>query len=161
VNSDATRAGILELIALVNSARAFPAADRKATASEAHAAAARLEADFAVSRTLAVYGSLAPGKENHHIVAPLGGEWTPGIVEGDLNQNGWGASLGYSAFHPREGGTAVPAQVLSSEALADAWPMLDDFEGADYRRILVPVFARDSGTPRQLLTVANLYASAT
>ena len=47
--------------------------------------------------------------------------------------------------------------------MASAWPELDRFEGAGYRRILVPVFAKEMGTAqeageRRLHTVANLYA---
>ncbi len=128
--------------------------------SPAAQAEARLEARFATSRTLAVYGTLAPGQPNHHVVAPLGGEWTAGVVRGDLAPVGWGATLGYPAFRPREGGGAVPVQVLASDGLADAWPDLDRFEGPEYRRILVPVFHAGAADERRLLTVANLYAAA-
>ena len=114
----------------------------------------QLDALFHTSRTLAVYGTLAPGQPNHHIVAPLGGEWTNGVVEGDLYPTGWGAILGYPAFRPRAGGAAVAVQVLISPLLPAAWPALDEFEGPEYQRILVPVF-----TERRLYTVANLYAA--
>jgi gamma-glutamylcyclotransferase (GGCT)/AIG2-like uncharacterized protein YtfP len=120
----------------------------------------RLEAVFGMSRTLAVYGTLAPGQPNHHVVAPLGGEWTAGVIEGDLLPTGWGAALGYPAFRPRAGGPAVAVQVLSAPMLADAWPELDRFEGPGYRRILVPVFAPGPAGERRLATVANLYAAA-
>jgi hypothetical protein len=46
--------------------------------------------------------------------------------------------------------------------LASAWPELDRFEGEGYRRIVVPVFAKEMGSgqvgERRLHTVANLYA---
>lgn len=53
--------------------------------------------------------------------------------------------------------------VLSASRLADAWSELDRFEGEGYRRILVPVFAKEMDTAqeageRRLYTVANLYA---
>ena len=117
----------------------------------------QLDALFGTSHTLAVYGTLAPGQPNHHIVAPLGGEWTDGWIEGDLFPVGWGATLGYPAFRPRAGGAAVAVKVLISPMLATAWPDLDRFEGAEYRRILVPVFRPALG---ELYTIANLYAAA-
>lgn len=120
-----------------------------------------LEARFRVSRALAVYGTLAPGRPNHHVIAPLGGEWTDGVVEGELSPAGWGATLGYPAFRPQAGGDAVPVRVLTSARLPEAWWRLDAFEGPEYRRILVPVFGPDAaGGRRRLYTVANLYAVA-
>ena len=120
----------------------------------------QLEALFNVSQVLAVYGSLAPGQSNHHMVAPLGGEWSDGFVEGDLYQVGWGAAIGHRAFRPRAGGPKVAVKVLTSPLLPRAWPDLDQFEGADYRRILIPVLADDADGGRRLTTVANLYAAA-
>ncbi len=120
----------------------------------------RLDALFRTRHVLAVYGTLAPGRSNHHVVAPLGGEWTDGVVEGDLFPVGWGATLGYPAFLPRAGGPAVAVQLLTTPMLAGAWPDLDRFEGPGYRRILVPVFSPGPADERRLLTVANLYAAA-
>ena len=120
----------------------------------------QLEAMFKVSNVLAVYGSLAPGQSNDHMVAPLGGEWSDGFVEGDLFQVGWGAAIGHRAFRPRAGGQKVAVKVLTSSLLPQAWPSLDHFEGGEYRRILIPVFAEDADGGRSLATVANLYAAA-
>ncbi len=120
----------------------------------------QLDALFRTSHTLAVYGTLAPGQPNHHVVAPLGGEWTGGLIEGDLLPVGWGAPLGYPAFRPRIGGAAVAVQVLTAPMLATAWPTLDRFEGPEYRRILVPVFSPGLAGERRLDTVANLYSAA-
>jgi gamma-glutamylcyclotransferase (GGCT)/AIG2-like uncharacterized protein YtfP len=118
----------------------------------------QLDALFRISETLAVYGSLAPGQANHHIVAPLGGEWTGGVVEGELLPAGWGTGLGYLGFRPLAGGGTIAVQVLTAAALTTAWPMLDEFEGPEYQRILVPVFSVDG--ERRLQAVANLYAAA-
>ena len=142
---------VLRFVAAANAARR----DRDAPAADAER---RLDALFRTSETLAVYGTLAPGQPNHHIVEPLGGEWSDGVIEGDLFPAGWAAELGYLAFRPRPGGAPVAVQVLTAPALATAWPMLDDFEGPEYQRILVPVF-RAAGE-RRLYTVANLYAAA-
>ena len=134
-----------------------------AVGSDGRRAERKLDALFRTSRTLAVYGTLAPGQPNHHVVAPLGGEWTDGLIEGDLLPLGWGAALGYPGFRPRIGGDTVAVQVLSAPSLATAWPTLDRFEGPGYERILVPVFSTELGPgqagERRLYTVANLYAA--
>ena len=41
----------------------------------------RIESLIGTSQRLAVYGSLAPGRQNHHIGEPLGGTWTDGVVD--------------------------------------------------------------------------------
>jgi gamma-glutamylcyclotransferase (GGCT)/AIG2-like uncharacterized protein YtfP len=130
--------------------------------SDARRAERRLDDLFRTAHTLATYGTLAPGRPNHHVVAPFGGEWTEGLMEGDLLPVGWGADLGYPGFRPRVGGDAVAVWVLEAPLLAGAWLDLDRFEGEGYRRILVPVFAKEIGSgqasERRLHTVANLYA---
>lgn len=111
------------------------------------------EALYGASQYLAVYGSLAPGRENHRVVAQLAGDWREGFVHGDLSPAGWGAALGFPALQWRPDGPRVPVHLLCSDRLtADEWARLDQFEGAEYRRVLVPVY-HDSG----LLAVANLY----
>ena len=49
---------------------------------------------------LATYGSLAPGRPNHHQLDGLEGRWSEGDVYGRLVDAGWGASLGYPALIP-------------------------------------------------------------
>lgn len=120
----------------------------------------KLEILFRTSHTLAVYGTLAPGRPNYHVVAPLGGEWTEGVIEGDLIASGWGATFGFPAFRPRPGGKAVAVHVLRAPALSAAWATLDRFEGAEYRRVLVPVFSAEIERKRELRVVANVYAAA-
>lgn len=153
-------ADLMELIAMANAGRVNSDGAGQATSARATDAERMLESEFEPHRTLAVYGSLAPGKQNHHVVEPLGGQWSQGIVHGDLAPDGWGASLGYPAFRPRAGGTAVPVHVLRSSELPGAWPMLDQFEGADYLRILVPVFSPAAARIDWPTAVANLYAAA-
>src|SRR3954452_19168242 len=78
---------LTRLVAAANAAR-WPV---EGPAEQALDAELRLDALFRTSETLAVYGTLAPGEPNYHVVAPLGGEWTSGFVEGDLLAVGWGA----------------------------------------------------------------------
>jgi gamma-glutamylcyclotransferase (GGCT)/AIG2-like uncharacterized protein YtfP len=160
--SDDVLEEVAPLVAAANAARGWiDAAVRAhgAGAMDGAVAERTLEGRFATHRTLAVYGTLAPGRSNHHVVAPLGGAWTDGEVEGELWPDGWGAIVGYPAFRPRPGGGAVAVQVLVSAALPGAWRALDAFEGAEYRRILVPVLRTDARGARRLHTVANLYAA--
>ena len=105
---------------------------------------------------LAVYGSLAPGRENHHLLAKYPGSWSRGRVRGELINAGWGAAGGYLGLIPRDDGPWVAVQVFESPALTDAWPELDEFEGSEYRRVLVPVHSEDPDAP--LLYSAYLYA---
>ncbi len=158
--TDVVPPDVAGLIVAANAARGWHDASVPTVASDGADAARRLEERFGVSRTLAVYGTLAPGRSNHRVVAPLGGAWTAGEVEGELAPEGWGATLGYPAFRPRTGGAAVAVQLLIATALPAAWRELDDFEGPDYRRILVPVLHTDPSGERRLHTIANIYAAA-
>ena len=153
---------VRRLLAAAITARRQRDTSGSAARSDGRRAERQLDALFGTSHTLAVYGTLAPGRPNHHVVARLGGEWTDGLIEGDLLPLGWGAALGYPGFRPRVGGDAVAVRVLTAPSLATAWPALDRFEGPGYRRILVPVFGTEMGSgqvgERQLHTVANLYS---
>ena len=151
---------VTQLVATANAARGWRDAVVRASLPGEADAERRLEALFAISQTLAVYGTLAPGRPNHHVVAPLGGEWADGVVEGELSAEGWGATLGYPGLRPRVGGAVVAVQLLTSPVLPTAWPELDRFEGPEYRRILIPVFRPAPAGERQLYTVANIYAAA-
>jgi|688.fasta_scaffold100352_2 gamma-glutamylcyclotransferase (GGCT)/AIG2-like uncharacterized protein YtfP len=149
---------VTQLIDTVNRVRTGAGASADAESS----AERQLNDIFGTDRTLAVYGTLAPGRENYHIVKPLGGEWTDGLIEGDLQETGWGATLGYPAFRPRTGGTILKIKVLRSDALPRGWKDLDNFEGHEYQRILIPVFEiadEKEGLERRIYTVANLYAA--
>jgi gamma-glutamylcyclotransferase (GGCT)/AIG2-like uncharacterized protein YtfP len=150
---------VRRLVTAANAVRRQRDASGSAVGTDGRCAERQLDAVFRTSHTLAVYGTLAPGQPNHHIVAPLGGEWTEGLIEGDLLPVGWGAALGYPGFRPRVGGAAVAVRVLTAPLLATAWPTLDRFEGPEYQRILVPVFSAELSPERRLCTVANLYAA--
>lgn len=43
---------------------------------------------------LFVDGSLAPDKENHHLLERIPGTWEGAILKGELLDKGWGAELG-------------------------------------------------------------------
>lgn len=114
-----------------------------------------VEERFGASRRFAVYGSLAPGEANHHVIVDLPGTWEDGVVTGILRTPAERAP-GFPALCWRAGGPPVPARLLVSDALPAHWGRLDAFEGDGYRRILVPVHSADGA----LIAVANLYADA-
>ncbi len=116
-----------------------------------------METDLSDCR-LAVYGSLAPGKSNHHHLAGIPGEWSDGWVEGELKDRGWGAGMGFPGIVLRPGGPRVTVQVLESEDLPGHWERLDAFEGDQYLRQLVQVHWDDEnpGHPGGPV-IANIY----
>lgn len=110
------------------------------------------DALFDAGSHLAVYGTLAPGAPNHSVLADVRGEWRQAWVRGELVDGGWAAAAGFRALRWRPAGDAVRVHLLTSPALRDEWQRLDEFEGAHYRRVLVPVESEG-----ELLAVANLY----
>ena len=95
---------------------------------------------------LAVYGTLRPGESNHAMLDGVSGTWAEGLVQGVRFM-----AKGYPAFRPGNG--EVPVSVLMSATLPEHWARLDEFEGKDYRRILVPVTLTGGE-----IVVANVYA---
>ena len=107
------------------------------------------------SHRLAVYGSLAPGKKNHHVMAGAQGTWRQAVLRGSLRNAGWGAGEGFPGFLWDGTSAPVAAQVFSSPDLPQHWQRLDEFEGREYARILVPVEIGDGE-----IEVCNVYALA-
>jgi gamma-glutamylcyclotransferase (GGCT)/AIG2-like uncharacterized protein YtfP len=105
-----------------------------------------LEDAFGCSQRLVVYGTLAPGASNEHVLAECTGTWSRG------NVHGWIAVRDYPVFTHDPEGPAVAMQVLHSAQLPTRWEHIDEFEGSAYCRILVPVYER-----LRLITIANLY----
>ena len=92
---------------------------------------------------LATYGSLAPGRSNHHQLSNLRGEWSIGTVRGKLVEKGWGAALGYPALVIDAGGDKIEVHLFRSADLPKHWSRLDDFEGSEYCRAAVQVETAD------------------
>ena len=105
---------------------------------------------------LFVYGTLAPGRPNEHVMQKIAGDWLPARVKGKLIKAGWGfAQSAFPAMVPSEDGEDITGYVFQSADLGEHWPTLDDFEGADYVR--VPTMATlDSGE----MVEAYVYALA-
>jgi gamma-glutamylcyclotransferase (GGCT)/AIG2-like uncharacterized protein YtfP len=106
------------------------------------------------STRLAVYGSLAPGESNAWVLQGLRGDWLSGTVRGVLRKSGWGAGMGYPGFLWSDDGNVVKVRLFVSADLPDHWARIDEFEGRDYLRSLVPVHLERGGGR---VTLANIY----
>jgi len=85
---------------------------------------------------LFVYGSLAPGRDNAHMLADVPGQWQAATVSGTLHSQGWGATLGYPGLVLDPHGDEVPGMVFTSDELPAHWQRLDEFEGEGYMRVI-------------------------
>jgi hypothetical protein len=63
---------VRRLVAAANASRRQSDASGSAATVRSRRAEQRLDDLFGSSHTLAVYGTLAPGRPNHHVLAPLG-----------------------------------------------------------------------------------------
>ncbi|PWU08939.1 MAG: gamma-glutamylcyclotransferase [Terriglobia bacterium] len=104
---------------------------------------------------LASYGTLAPGRVNHHQLAGLKGRWQRGTVHGKLFEIGWGAALGYPGLILDPSGPLVEVQVFESLDLPDHWSRLDEFEGPEYRRVVTQVRTDDGELSAYIYVVAE------
>jgi gamma-glutamylcyclotransferase (GGCT)/AIG2-like uncharacterized protein YtfP len=92
-----------------------------------------------MSPSLFVYGTLAPGRPNEHVLAEVPGDCEPAQVRGTLLDQGWGATLGFPAIELNVRGDVVDGFLLTSDALDQHWARLDAFEGEGYERVLTEV----------------------
>ncbi|HET9421014.1 MAG TPA: gamma-glutamylcyclotransferase family protein [Nocardioides sp.] len=98
-----------------------------------------------MTHRLFVYGTLAPGRPNEHVLAGVPGTWEPATVRGELLPQGWGAAVGYPAIVLGEDGPEVAGFVFSSDELGEHWERLDEFEGDGYERMLTTATLRAGG----------------
>ena len=139
--------GLEEALARINALRYSSAPTEGRTIAEKI-----LDALFHTESCLAVYGTLAPGAPNHHLIEDLRGKWREGNVQGEFHQKGWGAQQGYPGMRWIPRASTVPVKILVSVDLEYHWERLDDLEGPGYQRILVPVYQGG-----RVIAVANIY----
>lgn len=84
---------------------------------------------------LFVYGSLAPGRRNAHVLAPIDGSWEAASVRGRLFAAGTWSELDYPGVILDPTGDVLDGLIFTSPDLPAHWPRLDDFEGEDYLRV--------------------------
>ena len=102
---------------------------------------------------LVAYGTLIPGRSNHHMMAAMAGSWTRVSIRGRLGESDWNGLSGLPAFVPDPAADAVEAWLFESADLPDHWAELDAFEGPGYRRVAIAV----SDTEGRPLASAQVY----
>lgn len=95
---------------------------------------------------LFVFGTLAPGQPNEHILSEINGQWQKGTILGTLHEEGWGADMGFPGIKLSKEGSQVKGWVFSSDELGPHWARLDAFEGEAYHRVLTEVAMTDKST---------------
>ena len=95
---------------------------------------------------LVIYGTLAPGKPNHNVIADLGGDYRDCAVHGRISEDD-----GFPHFTWVPSEAVLGAQLFTSKQLPGKWDELDRFEGDGYKRRLIPA-TTDSG-----LSIASIY----
>ncbi len=94
---------------------------------------------FSAEHRLATYGTLAPGRANHHEISAIDGQWRTGAVRGHLEEGGWGAAMGFPGLVLDSAGAEIDVYLFEAEDLPAHWARLDRFEGPGYKRELVTV----------------------
>jgi len=94
---------------------------------------------------LIVYGSLAPGGANSFMLSVLIGEWYRCTIRGHL-----GRYRGFKSFRYDPQGPEISAWLLESAELPRVLPDLDDFEGEEYERIIIPARINDRWVMAQI-----------
>ncbi len=99
-----------------------------------------------MTERLFVYGTLAPGRPNEHVLAALPGKWEPASVRGRLLPEGWGAAAGYPGIVLDDEGSEIEGLLFSSDCLGEHWDRVDEFEGEGYERVVTTVKLKDGGS---------------
>lgn len=95
-----------------------------------------------LEKVLIIYGSLAPGEKNHHIISHIKGSWHKATIQGRIIDNGWSDNRsGYPEFQKVENGEAantLSVMAFISSELDAHWKLLDDFEASEnYSRVRI------------------------
>ena len=101
-----------------------------------------------MTQRLFVYGTLAPGRPNAHVLEDIAGSWAEATVAGTLYPEGWGAAMGYPGIvldGAAEEQEEVAGFLFTSRELSAHWARLDAFEGEGYERVSVKARLQDGG----------------
>ena len=90
-----------------------------------------------MTQRLFVYGTLGPVRPGEHVLSSIGGTWEKASVNGYLKPKGWGAEMGYPGIVLDDAGNEIKGYIFCSDKLDFYWDELDDFEGEEYKRVLV------------------------
>lgn len=87
---------------------------------------------------LIIYGSLAPGGSNNFMFKGVEGNWHKCLICGHMGR--W---RGFKSFKFDPDGQEYVAWMFESPVLPQMYPDLDDFEGEEYQRVLIPARVGD------------------
>src|SRR5215831_9217257 len=110
---------------------------------------------------LATYGSLSPGRVNHHQLAALKGTWQRGTVQGKRVEAGWGAAIGFPGLILDPTAPSVEVDLFESSELPDHWSRLDEFEGPGYQRVATQVRTEEGELTAYIYVLAKYTISET
>ena len=110
---------------------------------------------LAAENRLATYGTLGPGRPNHHLLSTLEGRWVTGSVRGTLVDAGWGADTAFPALILDSAGQDVAVDVFESVDIPTHWPRLDAFEGTGYQRVITTVYTPDDEVEAFIYVLAS------
>lgn len=99
-------------------------------------------------KKLISYGTLAPGQSDHQLLSDLPGQWEECVIRGSVHLD---QELCAYSWSPT--GAEHKANLFMSQDLPMNWQRIDKFEGARYKRRLVPA-EMQSG-----VTVAHAYVA--
>jgi len=102
---------------------------------------------------LASYGTLAPGKINHHQLDGLTGHWTSGSIKGRLVKVDVGVHAGLIGLVIDPGAEPVHLDIFHSTDLPDHWARLDAFETEKFRRVVARVSTDDGDIEASLYEI--------
>lgn len=100
---------------------------------------------------LVVYGTLAPENVNRNFLTNIQGDWLDCIIHGNIDEV---HKLFFFNWQPK--GPPIKAWLLVSEMLPESWDQIDQFEGSDYKRILIPIIIKRE---RHQVCIANIYVA--
>jgi gamma-glutamylcyclotransferase (GGCT)/AIG2-like uncharacterized protein YtfP len=104
---------------------------------------------------LALYGTLAPGRVNHHQISTLTGKWQRGTVKGKLFSSGCGAGSKFPGLILDPLGPSVDVDLFESVDLPEHWARLDEFEGSGYQRVITIVNTKEDERSAWIYVVAE------
>jgi gamma-glutamylcyclotransferase (GGCT)/AIG2-like uncharacterized protein YtfP len=109
---------------------------------------------LAAEHRLASYGTLAPGRPNHHQLSMLAGRWVRGTVRGTIVAGGRMPHVGFPALILEPAGDEVTVEVFESVDLPAHWSRLDAFEGPGYQRVVSTVSTSDGEIEASMYVLA-------
>ncbi|PHO12196.1 gamma-glutamylcyclotransferase [Malaciobacter halophilus] len=102
-----------------------------------------------------IYGTLAPGKPNEHILSDLKGSWEDAYVYGSLLKEGWGSDLGFPGIVLDNQKDIVDGFIFTSSELKNKLTFLDQFEGIEYKRVTTIAYLKSGEECEVYIYVLN------